>query len=27
LFPIEECRVHQVTQIGEGVHAEDEVCR
>src|ERR1700739_3639918 len=24
-FPIEECRVHRVTQTGEGVHAEDEV--
>ena len=25
LFPVEECRVHRVTQTGEGVHAEDEV--
>jgi len=25
LFPIEECRVHRVTQTGEGAHAEDEV--
>ena len=25
LFPIEECRVHRVTPIGEGVHADDEV--
>src|SRR5229473_3116367 len=25
LFPVEECRVHGVTQIGEGVHADDEV--
>ena len=25
LFPVEECPVHQVTQTGEGVHAEDEV--
>ena len=25
LFPIEECRVHRVTQTREGVHAEDEV--
>jgi PAS domain S-box-containing protein len=25
LFPAEECRVHRVTQTGEGVHAEDEV--
>jgi PAS domain S-box-containing protein len=24
-FPVEECRVHRVTQTGEGVHAEDEV--
>src|ERR1700741_2076856 len=24
-FPIEECRVHRVTQNGEGFHAEDEV--
>jgi PAS domain S-box-containing protein len=24
LFPVEECRVHRVTQTGEGVHAEDE---
>ena len=24
LFPEEECRIHQVTQTGEGVHAEDE---
>jgi len=24
-FPEEECRIHQVTQTGEGVHAEDEV--
>ena len=24
-FPVEECRVHRVTQSGEGVHAEDEV--
>src|SRR5690349_18689703 len=25
VFPLDECRVHRVTQIGEGVHAEDEV--
>ena len=25
LFSVEECRVHRVTQTGEGVHAEDEV--
>jgi PAS domain S-box-containing protein len=25
LFPVGECRVHRVTQTGEGVHAEDEV--
>ncbi|PYT45094.1 MAG: hypothetical protein DMG45_02605 [Acidobacteria bacterium] len=25
LFPVEECRVHRVTQTGEGVHVEDEV--
>ena len=25
LFPVEECRVHQVTRTGVGVHAEDEV--
>jgi len=25
LFPVEECRVHRVTQTGEGVHADDEV--
>jgi len=25
LFPVEECRVHRVTQNGEGFHAEDEV--
>jgi PAS domain S-box-containing protein len=25
LFPLEECRVHRVTQTGEGVHAENEV--
>jgi PAS domain S-box-containing protein len=25
VFPVEECRVHRVTQTGEGVHAEDEV--
>jgi PAS domain S-box-containing protein len=24
-FPVEECRIHRVTQTGEGVHAEDEV--
>jgi PAS domain S-box-containing protein len=24
-FPVEECRVHRVTQTGEGIHAEDEV--
>jgi PAS domain S-box-containing protein len=24
-FPIEECRIHQVTRTGEGVHAEDEL--
>ncbi len=24
-FPVEECRVHRVTQTGEGVHAEDEM--
>jgi PAS domain S-box-containing protein len=24
-FPIEECRVHRVTQTGKGVHSEDEV--
>ena len=24
-FPVEECRVHRVTQTGEGDHAEDEV--
>jgi len=24
-FPVEECRVHRVTQTGEGVHAEDEL--
>ena len=24
-FPEEECRIHQVTQTGEGVHAEDEL--
>jgi PAS domain S-box-containing protein len=25
LFPVEECRVHQVARTGEGVHADDEV--
>ena len=25
VFPVEECRVHRVTQTGEGVHAENEV--
>src|SRR5207253_4132373 len=25
--PVNECRVHRVTQTGEGVHAEDEVFR
>src|SRR5208282_5489724 len=25
LFPVEECRVHQVTRTGEGVHADDEI--
>ncbi len=25
LFSVEECRVHEVTRTGEGVHAEDEV--
>src|SRR6201984_3112292 len=25
VFPVDECRVHRVTQTGEGVHAEDEV--
>jgi PAS domain S-box-containing protein len=25
LFPVEECRVHQVIRTGEGVHADDEV--
>src|SRR6266481_4352566 len=25
LFPVEECRVHRVTQTGEGIHADDEV--
>jgi PAS domain S-box-containing protein len=25
LFPVVECRVHQVTRTGEGVHADDEV--
>src|SRR6202008_4401248 len=25
VFPVDECRVHRVTQIGEGAHAEDEV--
>jgi PAS domain S-box-containing protein len=25
VFPVEECRVHRVTQTGEGFHAEDEV--
>jgi len=25
LLPVEECRVHRVTQAREGVHAEDEV--
>jgi PAS domain S-box-containing protein len=25
LFPLEECRVHGVTQTGEGVHVDDEV--
>ena len=24
-YPVEECRVHRVTQTGQGVHAEDEV--
>src|SRR5256884_8185848 len=27
LVPVNECRVHRVTQTGEGVHAEDEVFR
>ena len=25
VFPVDECRVHRVTQTGEGVHVEDEV--
>jgi len=25
LFPVDECRVHQVTRTGEGVHADDEI--
>jgi len=25
VFPVEECRVHEVIRIGDGVHAEDEV--
>jgi PAS domain S-box-containing protein len=25
VFPVEGCRIHRVTQTGEGVHAEDEV--
>jgi len=25
LFPVEDCRVHQVIRTGEGVHADDEV--
>jgi PAS domain S-box-containing protein len=25
LYPVEECRVHRVTQTGKGVHADDEV--
>jgi PAS domain S-box-containing protein len=25
LFPVDDCRVHQVTRTGEGVHADDEI--